>query len=282
MSAYRRRVARPLRIQFPGALYHVTARGNGRQAIYRDEDDCNGFLGILARAVSRFAWLCHAFSLMGNHYHLLVETPRPNLAQGMRDLNGTYAQDFNNRHGQVGHLFQGRYGAILVQKESHLLELSRYIVRNPVRAGLCAHPADWPWTSYLATAGLHPRPAFLTTDWLLGQLGDERTTAQNGYRAFVDDVDAPAVPTPRSGLYLGSNDFIERHCPKVPVEDVPRAQWEPIRPSLTDLVQRDGEDGIVDAYYSHGYHLRDIARHLGIHPSTAGRRLRRLELSRKT
>jgi putative transposase len=168
MSAYRRRVARPLRIQFPGALYHVTARGNGRQAIYWDENDCNSFLGILARAVSRFAWLCHAFCLMGNHYHLLIETPRPNLAQGMRDLNGTYAQDFNNRHGQVGHLFQGRYGAILVQKESHLLELSRYIVRNPVHAGLCAHPADWPWTSYLATAGLHPRPAFLTTDWLLG------------------------------------------------------------------------------------------------------------------
>lgn len=275
-------VARALRIQFPGALYHVTARGNAGQAIYCDDEDRDGFLGILARAVSRFAWLCHAFCLMGNHYHVLIETPRPNLAQGMRDLNGTYAQHFNERHGRIGHLFQGRYRAILVQKERHLLELSRYIVRNPVRAALCAHPADWPWTSYLGTAGLGRSPIFLTTDWLLGQFSDERIEAQTRYRAFVDELEAPAVPAPRSGLYLGSGEFIERHSPKVPVQDVPRSQWEPIRPPLAALFEQAGDDGMLAAFYSHGYQLREIAHHLGIHPSTAGRRLRRLELDRKT
>ena len=127
-------MARPLRIEFPGAVYHITSRGNGRQDIFSDDDDRIDFLERLSATVEHFHWICHAYCLMTNHYHLLIETPDGNLSAGMRQLNGTYTQAFNRKHRQVGHLFQGRFKSILVEKESHLLTLSRYIVRNPVAA----------------------------------------------------------------------------------------------------------------------------------------------------
>ena len=127
-------MARPLRIEYPGALYHVTARGNARQRIYSDSKDCQAFLDLLGTLSDRYHWLCHAYCLMTNHYHLLLETPEGNLAEGMRQLNGIYTQAFNRRHHKVGHLFQGRYHAILVDKDCYLLEVARYIVLNPVRA----------------------------------------------------------------------------------------------------------------------------------------------------
>src|SRR4030042_5793823 len=129
-------MARPLRIEFPGAVYHVTSRGNARQTIFIDDEDRGGFLDLLSIVVERFNWICHAYCLMGNHYHLLIETPDGNLSKGMRELNGIYTQHFNRRHGRVGHVFQGRFKAILVEKDSYLLELCRYIVLNPVRAGI--------------------------------------------------------------------------------------------------------------------------------------------------
>ena len=181
-------MARPLRIEFEGALYHVTARGNERKPIVRDDGDRRTWLATLAKTVSRFGWLLHAWCLMDNHHHLVVETPNANLARGMRQLNGVYAQRFNARYRRSGHLFGGRYKALLVQGNAHLLELARYVVLNPVRAGLCAHPAEWRWSSYRATAGLAPAPPFLTTSWLLGQFGRDDTRARAGYRAFVDDA----------------------------------------------------------------------------------------------
>lgn len=147
-------MARPLRIEFAGALYHVTARGNARQDIYLDDGDRRQFLDLLAHAVNRHDWYCHAYCLMGNHYHLLVETGTPTLSKGMKLLNGSYTQYFNQRYRRVGHVFQGRYSAVLVQKESYLLELARYIALNPVRAQMVRRAQDWPWSSYCATAGL--------------------------------------------------------------------------------------------------------------------------------
>jgi putative transposase len=126
-------VSCPLRHEYPGAVYHLTSRGNARQKIFLDDTDRKKFLDVLSQAVSRYGWLCHAYSLMDNHYHLLVETPKGNLSIGMRQLNGIYTQAFNRRHRRVGHLFQGRYKAILVQKQAHLLELCRYVVLNPLR-----------------------------------------------------------------------------------------------------------------------------------------------------
>jgi len=129
-------MARPLRLSYPGALYHVTARGNARQAIYTDDADRQMFLLVLEDVETRYHWLCHAYCLMDNHYHLLLETPQGNLSAGMRQVNGVYTQRFNRRHGRVGHIFQGRFKAILVERESYLLELCRYLVLNPVRAGI--------------------------------------------------------------------------------------------------------------------------------------------------
>ena len=180
-------MARPLRLEFPGAVYHVTSRGNARQRIFFGDADRELFLDTLAHVISRYGWLCHAYCLMDNHYHLLVETPRANLSLGMRQLNGIYTQTFNRRHHRAGHLFQGRFKAILVEKESYLLELCRYIVLNPVRVKSTVAAQAWKWSSYRATAGLSAAPELLTTDWLLGQFGGSRATAQQRYREFVKE-----------------------------------------------------------------------------------------------
>src|SRR5581483_5147718 len=178
-------MARPLRLEFPGALYHVTARGNAREAICLDDEDREMFLEVLGQAIKRFNWLCHAYCLMTNHYHLMIETPDGNLSLGMRHLNGVYTQRFNRRHRRVGHVFQGRFKGILLERDSYLLELCRYVVLNPVRAGMLKHPAKYPWSSYCATAGLAPRPDFLTVDWILSQFAKTAASARRRYAEFV-------------------------------------------------------------------------------------------------
>jgi REP element-mobilizing transposase RayT len=130
-------------VEFPEAVYHVMSRGNEKSVIFRDDRDRRTFLAILASVIRKERWLLHSFCLLGNHYHLLVETPLGKLSHGMHGLNGHYTQQFNRRHERAGHLFEGRFKAIVVEKESHLLELHRYIVLNPVRAGLAATPEDW-------------------------------------------------------------------------------------------------------------------------------------------
>ena len=155
-------MARPLRVEFPHAVYHLTSRGNARQNIVRDDRDRAAWLAVLDQVIERFGWLCHASCLRDNHYHLVVETPRPNVSGGMRQLNGVYTQQFNRRHRRVGHLLQGRFKAILVEKDPHLLELCRYVVLNPVRAGLVARPERWCWSSYRATVGAAAVPGYLT------------------------------------------------------------------------------------------------------------------------
>jgi putative transposase len=141
------------RIEFAGALYHITSRGNGRKHIYASDSDRRMWLEVFGEVCRRFNWACHAYCLMGNHYHLLVETPESNLSLGMRQLNGVYTQRFNRSQNRVGRVFQGRYKAILVEKGSYLRELARYIVLNPVRARLVRSAKDWAWSSYSATAG---------------------------------------------------------------------------------------------------------------------------------
>jgi len=180
-------MARPLRVEYPGSIYHVTSRGNARADIYLDDADRNLFLETLGDVIGRFGWMCHAWRLMSNHYHLVIETPNSNLSLGMRQLNGVYTQRFNRSHQRVGHLFQGRYKAILVERDSYLLELSRYVVLNPVRAGMADDVAAWTWSSYRATAGLMPCQAWFCRDWLLSQFGKSKSRAVKAYIAFVND-----------------------------------------------------------------------------------------------
>lgn len=139
-------MSRPIRLEFEGALYHVSSRGDRREDIYESDGDRNAFLGLLGNICERVNWVCHAYCLMSNHYHLLIETPDANLSRGMRNLNGKYTQLFNRAHHRVGHVFQGRYKAIIVDADTYLMELARYVVLNPVRAFMVDRPEDWPWS----------------------------------------------------------------------------------------------------------------------------------------
>ncbi|MBU0593869.1 MAG: transposase [Gammaproteobacteria bacterium] len=156
-------MARPLHIELSGGLYHVTSRGDRREDICFSETDREAWLALFAQVCARFNWICHAYCLMTNHYHLVLETPEGNLAKGMRQLNGVYTQFVNRVHGRVGHVFQGRHKAILVEKDSYLLDLSRYVVLNPVRAGMVNDVGDWQWSSFPAMIGVVPNPDWLQT-----------------------------------------------------------------------------------------------------------------------
>jgi putative transposase len=180
-------MARPLRIEYDGALYHVTSRGNERKPIFKDDTDRKLFLDTLSQVTDRFHWLCHAYCLMDNHYHLVIETPDRNLSRGMRQLNGVYTQAFNRRRQRAGHLFQGRFKGILVQKDSHFLEVCRYVVLNPVRAKAVKYPREWPWSSYRATAGQSAIPSCLTVKEVLSHFGQRRSSAQEKYREYVSE-----------------------------------------------------------------------------------------------
>ncbi|MDQ3875940.1 MAG: transposase [Actinomycetota bacterium] len=181
----------PPRPQFPGGLYHVTFRGVNRRRIVVDDVDRELWLGRLAAAVPRTGVVLHSWCLMTNHGHLVVETPHANVAEFVQIVNSPYARSFNRRHGKVGHVFGERYASRVIEKESHLLEVARYVVLNPVRAGICERAEDWRWSSYRATAGLARPPAFLTTAWLLAHFARDRGVAAARYAEFVAEG-APA------------------------------------------------------------------------------------------
>ncbi|MDP7560094.1 MAG: transposase, partial [Planctomycetota bacterium] len=180
-------MSRPLRIQFPGAVYHIFTRGNAKQDIFRTDEDRYAFQKKLGEVVKVYDWICHTSCLMGNHYHLLVETLKGNLSLGMQSLNSDYAMGFHDRNGTDGHLFKGRFESRLIEKEAYLLEVMRYIVNNPVQAGLVEHPKDWKWSSYRAIAGIEDAPEFLMSDWVLGQFANDRKVAQALYQKFVEE-----------------------------------------------------------------------------------------------
>jgi REP element-mobilizing transposase RayT len=180
-------MSRPLRIEFSGALYHVMARGNAQEAIFADVVDRAAFVDGMVRACARFDWVLWAYCLMDNHYHLLIETRRAPLSRGMREVIGTYTQRFNRRHRRVGHVLQGRYKVVLVDKDSYLLELSRCIVLNPVRASLCASAADWPWSSYRAVLGQNEPLPPLAIEEILALFGTQKAAARRAYARFIAD-----------------------------------------------------------------------------------------------
>ncbi|WP_022958053.1 transposase [Spongiibacter tropicus] len=275
-------MARPLRIEFAGALYHLTARGNGRGDIYLDDSDRVLFLEVLAGVCERYNWLCHAYCLMGNHYHLLVETPDAHLSQGMRQLNGVYTQRFNRRHKRVGHVFQGRYKAILVQANSYLLELSRYIVLSPVRARMVTFARDWPWSSYRATAGLVPAPPWLAVDWILTACGSRKSAAQKAYQSFVSKGKRQSSPwsSLKNQIYLGSESFVEQMQQLIEADkdlsEIPVSQRRAVPKPLDWYANHAGDrdDAIRLAYNSGGYRMREIGCFFGWHYSRVSKILK--------
>ena len=281
-------MTRPLRIEFPGAIYHVTSRGNARRKVFLDDDDREAFLAILSWVIERFKWVCHAYCLTDNHFHLLIETPEGNLSRGMRQLNGVYTQGFNRRHRKVGHLFQGRFKAILVERDSYLLELARYVVLNPVRARMVKAPEAYAWSSYRPTLGLDPVPAGLSIDWLLGQFAKTKAVARWRYQAFVRaGIGQPSPWEDLKGqVLLGSDAFVEKIRPQLKaaevVAEVPRRQRQLHRPALKKLLaETDSKEArnrvIARAYLEHGYTLTEIGQEVGLHYATVSRIIKALE-----
>jgi putative transposase len=271
-------MARPLRIEFEGALYHITSRGNAGAEIFLCNKDRGDFLATLEETVKRFGWICHAYCLMSNHYHLLLETPTPCLSRGMQFLNGVYTQRFNRRHKRYGHVLQGRFRSILVEKEPHLLELARYIVLNPVRAKMVRSARDWVWSSYRATSRQADSPPFLEVDWILSQFDSRRDRAVRAYRQFVrEGLGVDVWENLRSGSLLGSDRFVAKLRPRLlaaPLDqNLLRRERDAARPSIEQLFQGvssklDRNERIHDAVRVHHYRLQDVADHLGLHFST--------------
>jgi REP element-mobilizing transposase RayT len=272
-------MSRPLRIEFAGALYHVTSRGDGQKDIYRNDQDRRDYLSVLSDVCKRFNWSVHAYCLMSNHYHLLIETPDGNLSQGMRQLNGVYTQQFNRNHERVGHVFQGRYKAILVQKEAYLLELSRYIVLNPVRASMVRAAKDWPWSSYRITCGMSVSPDWLSTDWLLSAFAKTRKKAIERYREFV--VQGKNQPPPwaelKNQIFLGDERFVETMQSKLALNqelsEIPKVQKRK-RPKPLDYYSAKHKmrnNGIIAAYQSGGYSMKAVGDHFGVHYSSVSK-----------
>ena len=238
-------MARPLRIQYADAVYHIAARGNEKKAVYKDDQDRNSFLNLLEEINKRYHWLCHAYCLMGNHYHLVIETRDANLALGMRQLNGMYTQLYNRRHRRWGHLFQGRYKSILIQKDSHLLEVCRYVVLNPVRAGMTTRAGAWFWSSYRAMAGKEKAHGCLTRGWVLAQLSGQRKRAEEIYRRFIEDgIGKESVWQQVKGqAFLGEEGFVEKFKEKLSqVEDIveiPKSQRFAHRPTPQEIFSND-------------------------------------------
>ena len=274
-------MARPLRIEFPGGVYHITSRGDRREAIFLTEADRVLFLDLLGHAIDRFQWVCHAYCLMSNHYHLLIETPQANLSRGMRHLNGVYTQRFNRRHERVGQVFQGRCKAMVVQKDTPLLALCRSIVLNPVRAQLVKQAGEWPWSSYQATARQSHGPAWLTVEWILAQFAPTPQRAARAYRRFVAEGMGEQVwPELRGQIYYGDDEFIAGLAKEAKGAEVPREQRQPLRPLLRECVKSGTPAEIGQAYREYGYRLWEIAQHLGVHYATVSRRLKRAESQR--
>ena len=281
-------MSRPLRIEFPGAVYHVTSRGDRREPIYRDDADRTTHLEVIAQAMDQFEAQVLAYCQMGNHYHLVLHTRQANLSRLMRHVNGVYTQAFNRRHALAGHLFQGRFKAILVDKDAYLLALCRYVERNPVAAGIAAAADDWRWSSYRAHVLAVATPPWLDSDGLHGYLlrrpvaGErDRKPAAQRYAALVADADGTDVPIWQTGLrqqvFLGDEAFVARmqalaSPARRAAVDVPKAQrkspctWQ-------DCLKRVPEraDALRMAYCQCGITMTELAKELGLSVSRISR-----------
>ena len=240
-------MARPLRIEYPGAYYHITSRGNEQKDVFKSQKDREKFLSYLESATERYGAVIHIWCLMNNHYHLLLETPHGNLSQIMRHINGAYTTYFNIKRKRAGHLFQGRYKAILVEADEYVVELSRYIHLNPVRAGAVERPEEYRWSSYNSYIGQHAPPTWQKMDFIIGYFGKKAADPQKRYRQFVEDMlgedyESPLTEAVGSSL-LGSLGFREEittaHLQgKTASRDVPALRQLLTQPQPEEIVRQ--------------------------------------------
>jgi len=244
-------MGRPLRIEYPGAFYHVTSRGNEKKDVFKSQRDRERFLEYLESATERYGAAVHCYCLMSNHYHLLLETPWGNLSQIMRHINGAYTNYFNVKRKRSGHLFQGRYKAILVEADAYATELSRYIHLNPVRVGIVAKPEDYRWSSFRSYIGQSRPPEWLKTKFILGYFGENVKEAGEKYNRFVHELldreyESPLEQSVAAAI-LGSTEFIAE------IEGRYLQEREPDRnlPELRKLSRRLSLDQIIQEGRSH-------------------------------
>ena len=240
---------RQARTELPGGIHHVWQRGNNRRTIFVDDEDRQVFLRLLMTTARKCDWHCLGYCLLDNHFHLVLETPTANLGRGMRDLCSRYAQLFNERHETGGgHLFQARFGSKLVRTDEQFAQLLRYVAHNPVRAGLCSEPAEWPWSSHSAALAGRPHP-LVSVARIGSLLGGPRDGHANAYAALF----GPEGPL--------------AHLPA----DV--SPWD-VRPTLAEIVTAPDLAAAVRRAKRHGYRVADVAAHLGVSEMTLWRRLK--------
>ena len=258
-------MARELRIQFPGGIYHVRTRGNSKQDVFLCDSDRWAFMRLLEMVIDRHGWLCHGYCLMTNHYHLIIETPRGNLSPGMKVLNGAYTQSVNRRHGRTGHIYEGRFRSKVIEREDHLLEVCRYIALNPVKAGLVSNPMEWRWSSYRTTCEGKPAPQFLTTGFVLSCFSDNGGDGRQSFSEFV--LEGLALGDFRNGL----PDYLCFDGDPGPTGG---------RPPLQQLInpgseKHERQDQVAAAVLVHKYTLREVSEHLGVARSTISRAIKK-------
>lgn len=293
-------MSRPLRIEFPGALYHVTARGDRREDIFVDDSDRARLLAVVAQGLGRFDAVMLSYCLMSNHYHFVVQTRQGNLSQLMRHINGVYSQAYNRRHDKVGHVFQGRFKAILVDEDAYLLEVCRYVELNPVRAGMVAEPGAWPWSSYRAHVGKAARAPWLDTaglhGFLLGQDVESpkaSARAQNLYAAHVAAGHGVSLwdQALNRQIYLGDNDFVQRMLDAAEPSsarsrEVPKAQRpkKTMKLGLTQWLAQgpSREEALRRAHTEGGLTMTAMAAELGLTVARVSQLVSRAERARKT
>ena len=282
-------MSRPLRLEFPGALYHLTSHGDRREPIFEDDEDRAALLDVLALGLDRFDAECFAYCLMGNHYHFVIQTRSGNLSRLMRHVNGVYTQHYNRRHGKVGHLFQGRFKAVLVDEDAYFMEVCRYVDLNPVRAKMVRRPQDWPWSSYRAHAGLADPPWWLATAALHRRIAP-RAPLRDGPTRYAEFV-AQGRGTPlweqalQGQIYLGGDAFVQRMqalmvqqakalsatARQRQARNVPRVQRRAPPPALAQYLAGERDAGIVQAFREGGYTQTDIALAAGLSVSRVSR-----------
>jgi len=278
---------RPLRIELNDALYHVTARGDRSDQIFRSDSDRLVWMSMLGQTCERFNFVVRAYCQMTNHYHLLLETIDGELARGMRHLNGSYSRYFNQRHGLVGHVFQGRYKAILCQSEPYLLELARYIELNPVRARVVALPGDWPWSSYQAAVGQVDAPPWQCSEPVLMRFGNDPAAARHSYEQFVAAGIGGISPLAHvaNEMLLGDKAFrasIIGVEPSGNMQEIKRNQRRVVGKSLQEyfVLYQDPKEAMAHAYFSLGYTMSQIAEHARVSVKTVSRAVASFNLKR--
>lgn len=275
-------MARPVRIEYPGAYYYLSAKGIEGEAVFKDVKDRQEFLTILSEVIARMQWEVYAYNLLADSFQLLVKTPKANLSKGMRQLNGVYTQRYNVKYGTAGNIFHGRFKAILLDKENYFQEVARQVVRTPIITRKARKLDKWKWGSYQATMGISESPEWLSTDLLLESFGKQKKRAQTAYDKYINacDKDLNILDNVRGQILLGSDAFVAKWKKQLAtgkiMEKVRQRKAKKMKP-LADYSKRykDAKTAMVKAYETGNYTLAQIGDHFDVHYSTVSRTVKK-------